>query len=76
MYFKDFRENEKGFLLFAIPFTLDIDNSPAQLQLEPIDIQNKSDLKNAYRENDLLNFHICIYQQKNSQNYCIMQRRT
>ena len=74
--FKDFRDNEKGFSLFASPFTLDIDNSPTELQLEPIDIRNKSDLKNAYRENDLLIFRICMYQQKNSQNYCIMQRRT
>ena len=54
--FKDFRDNEKGFLLFANPVTVDIDNSPTELQLELIDIQNESGLKNAYLENDLLNF--------------------
>ena len=31
--FKDLRDNEKGFLLFANPFTADIDNSPTKLQL-------------------------------------------
>ena len=50
--FKYFRDNKKGFLLFANPFTADIDNSPTELQLKLIDIQNESDLKNAYREND------------------------
>ena len=43
--FKDFRDNKKGFLLFANPFTVDINNSPTELQLESIDIQNKSDSK-------------------------------
>ena len=34
--FKDFRGNEKAFELFANPFTVEIDNSPTELQLNLI----------------------------------------
>ena len=34
--FKDFRDNEKAFELFANPFTVEIDNSPTELQLNLI----------------------------------------
>ena len=33
---KDFRDNEKAFELFANPFTVEIDNSPTELQLNLI----------------------------------------
>ena len=48
--FKDFRDIEKAFALFANPFTADIDNSPTDLQLELTDNQNESDLKSTYHE--------------------------
>ena len=76
MLFKDFRDNEKGFLLFVKPFTADIYSSPTELQLEFIDIQNESDLKNSCHENDLLNFYHLYISKKKSQNCYIMKRRT
>ena len=36
--FKDFRDNEKAFKLFTNPFTVEIDNSPTELQLNLISL--------------------------------------
>ena len=54
--------NENGFSLFANPFTADIDNSPTWIDRH----SKQSDFKNT--------FIICMYEEKNSQNYGVMQR--
>src|SRR5688572_1079348 len=54
--FADFKSLEKDFDLLTVPFTIDIDSVPAELQLELIDLQNDIVLKEQFKGLELTQF--------------------
>lgn len=48
--FRDVKELQEKFSLFIGPFSFDVSNAPTSMQLELIDFQNDSVLKDKYRE--------------------------
>jgi len=52
--FQDFNSKRKYIKLFSDPFTIKPEDVPEDFQLEVLDLQSKSDLKNAHRESDNL----------------------
>ncbi|XP_076806255.1 general transcription factor II-I repeat domain-containing protein 2-like [Clavelina lepadiformis] len=55
--FKDFKSHEHLFEIFSSPFNTDVDRAPAEIQLELIDLQQQSDLKEKYLEKKLGDFY-------------------
>lgn len=48
--YNDFKELENVFSLFIGPFSFEVENAPTSIQLELIDLQNDSVLKDKYKE--------------------------
>jgi hypothetical protein len=48
--YNDFKELQNIFSLFIGPFSFEVENVPTSIQLELIDFQNDSVLKDKYRE--------------------------
>ena len=55
--FKDFKSHEHLFEIFSSPFHTDIDKSPTDIQMELIDLQERTDLKAKYVEMNLGDFY-------------------
>ena len=56
-HFKDFKYHEYLFEIFSSPFLTDIDKAPTDIQMELIDLQEKTDLKAKYVEMNLGDFY-------------------
>ena len=54
--FKDFKSHEHLFEIFSSPFHTDIDKAPTHIQMELIDLQEKTNLKAKYVEMNLGDF--------------------
>ena len=59
-HFKDFKSHEHLFEIFSSPFHTDIDKAPTDIQMELIDIQERTDLKAKYVQMNLGDFY-CKY---------------
>ena len=55
--FKDFKSHEHLFEIFSWPFHTDIDKAPTDIQMELIDLQERTDLKAKHVEINLGNFY-------------------
>ena len=55
--FKDFKSHEHLFEIFSSPFHTDNDKSPTDIQMELIDLQERTDLKAKYVEMNLGDFY-------------------
>ena len=55
--FKDFKFHEHLFEIFSSPLYTDIDKSPTDIQMELIDLQERTDLKANYVEINLGDFY-------------------
>nr|XP_039248874.1 general transcription factor II-I repeat domain-containing protein 2-like [Styela clava] len=55
--FKDFKSHEHLFDIFSPPFNADVVKAPADIQLELIDFQEKTDLKAKYLQMNLGDFY-------------------
>ena len=55
--FKDFKSHEHLFEIFSLPFLTDIDKNPTDIQMELIDLQERTDLKAKYVEMNLGDFY-------------------
>jgi len=55
--FKDFKSHEHLFEIFSSPFHTDVDKAPADIQMELIDLQERTDLKAKYVEVNLGDFY-------------------
>ena len=55
--FKDFKSHEHLFEIFSSPFHTDIEKAPKDIQMERIDLQERTDLKAKYVEMDLGDFY-------------------
>ena len=55
--FKDFKSHKHLFEIFSSPFHTDIEKPSMDIQMELIDLQEKTDLKAKYVEMDLGDFH-------------------
>ena len=55
--FKDFKSYKHVFEIFSSPFHTDIDKAPTDIQMELIDLQERSDLKAKYVEMNLGDFY-------------------
>jgi hAT family C-terminal dimerisation region len=62
--FADFKSLEKDFALLTVPFTIDIDIVPAEIQLELIDLQNDIVLKEQFRGLELIQFFSSLRKDK------------
>ena len=63
--FKDFKFHEHLFKIFSSPFHTDIDKAPTDIQMELIDLQERTDLKAKYVEMNLGDFYRkYLYQDK------------
>ena len=63
--FKDFKIHEHLFKIFSLPFHTDIDKAPTDIQIELIDLQERTDLKAKYVEMNLGDFYRkYLYQDK------------
>ena len=54
--FKDFKSHKHLFEIFSSPLQTDIEKAPMDIQMELIDLQERTDLKAKYVEMDLGNF--------------------
>jgi hypothetical protein len=54
--FQDFKLHSQYFQLLANPFNIDVDDIPAGLQMEIIDLQSQDILKNSFKTSPLLFF--------------------
>ena len=59
--FQIFSELEKEFKVFSSPFTVNPFDLPVNIQLEIIDLQCDSDLKNKFAGNDLNKFYQYLF---------------
>jgi len=55
--FLDFKANEKLFNLFSIPFSLSVEDVPENMQMEIVDLQNNTILKEKYNNVELSIFY-------------------
>ena len=55
--FKDFKSHEYLFEIFSSPFHTDIDKARTNIQMELIDLQERTDLKAKYVEMNLGGFY-------------------
>ena len=55
--FKDFKPHEHLFEIFSSPFHTNIDKAPTDIQMELIDLQERTDLKAKYVEMNLGDFY-------------------
>ena len=55
--FKDFKSHKHLFEIFSSPFHTDIEKAPMDIQIELIDLQERTDRKAKYVEMDLGNFY-------------------
>ena len=55
--FKDFKSHEYLFEIFSSPFHTDIDKGPINIQMELINLQERTDLKAKYVEMNLSDFY-------------------
>ena len=55
--FQDFRKNQPSFLIFATPFSEDINILPANLQMECIELQSDIQLKEKFDNVSLMDFY-------------------
>ena len=55
--FKDFKSREHLFEIFSLPFHTEIDKAPTDIQMEPIDLQESTDVKAKYVEMNLGDFY-------------------
>ena len=55
--FKDFKSHEHLFGIFSSPFHTDIDKAPTNIQMELIDLQERTELKAKYVEMNLGDFY-------------------
>ena len=55
--FKDFKSHERLFEIFSSPFHTDIDKAPTDIQMELMDLQERTDLKAKYVETNLGDFY-------------------
>ncbi|XP_014783823.1 general transcription factor II-I repeat domain-containing protein 2B-like [Octopus bimaculoides] len=58
--FSDLDRIENEILLFENPFGYNLDNMPTELQLELIDLQSNTLLKEKHREGKLIEFYHCL----------------
>lgn len=62
--FADFKSLENDFDLLVVPFSFDIDKAPATLQLELIELQSDTVLKELFKESDLIKFYSSLKKEK------------
>ena len=62
--FKDFGSHEHLFEIFSLPFHTDVTKTPADIQMELIDLQANTDLKAKYKDMNLGDFRTHIDQDK------------
>ena len=55
--FKNFKSHEHLFEIFSLPFHTDIDKAPTDIQMELINLQERTDLKAKYVEMNLGDFY-------------------
>lgn len=55
--FNDFRSNETAIRLFGSPYLVSADNVPAHFQMELVELQSDSFMKQKFMEGDLVNFY-------------------
>jgi hypothetical protein len=55
--FADFYTSSKEIRLFQNPFPIDINDVPAQMQMEVIELQSNDCLKDSFSEGNLLQFY-------------------
>ena len=67
-HFKDYEFHEHLFEIFSSPFHTDIDKAPIDIQLERIDLQQRTDLKTKYVEMDLGDFYRKYHDQEKFSN--------
>ena len=55
--FHDFKENASSFEIFSGPFSIKTDNVPENLQMELVDFQCESSLKDKFNSSSLIDFY-------------------
>jgi hypothetical protein len=55
--FTDFRSNEVAISIFGSPYLVNVDDAPANFQMELIELQSDSFLKQKFMEGDLVKFY-------------------
>ena len=55
--FNDFKENATSFEIFSCPFSIKPDDVPENLQMELVDFQCESSLKDKFKSSSLLDFY-------------------
>ncbi|KAJ8885614.1 hypothetical protein PR048_011812 [Dryococelus australis] len=55
--FQEFKKNTSSFNLYSCPFSISIDDVPEDLQMECVDLQCASDLKDKFNNFSLLDFY-------------------
>lgn len=58
--FMDFRDKKELYSVFSDPMGADIDNLPAEMQLQMIDIQSSSALRTVLHDKGLIEFYKCL----------------
>ena len=62
--FKDFKFHKHLFEIFSSPFHTDIDKAPTDIQIQLIDLQERTDLKAKYMKMNLGDFYRYLDQDK------------
>ncbi|KAL3872854.1 hypothetical protein ACJMK2_036041, partial [Sinanodonta woodiana] len=55
--FKDFRSHDIAFRLFGSPYLVNADDVPAHFQMELVDLQSGSFMKQTFLEGDVIRFY-------------------
>ncbi|XP_076232931.1 general transcription factor II-I repeat domain-containing protein 2-like [Calliopsis andreniformis] len=55
--FKNFRENQTNFDIFSSPFNIDVERIPEEFQMQIIDLQNDTELKNKFQNCGIVDFY-------------------
>ena len=71
--FNDFNENAASFEIFLCPFSIKPDDVPENLQMELVDFQRESSLKDKFKSSSLLDFSKNMSLEKNIQVFASMQ---
>ncbi len=70
--FSDFVVHEKDFSIFSSPFCVNVETIPESLQMEIIELQCNSELKNKFSEVPLIVFYKLYLSKKTFQNFTFM----
>ena len=65
--FGDFRKIETSLAIVCDPFSIDIDSAPSELQLEIIDLQCDTDLRELHRHEEICKFYNTLNSDKFAQ---------